>query len=57
MAGLLGGDREAYRYLPRSLRPFPEAERLAEMLRDAGFRNVSFERLTFGIAAIHIAES
>ena len=56
-AGLLGGDREAYRYLPRSLRPFPEAERLAEMLRDAGFRNVSFERLTFGIAAIHIAES
>ena len=57
VAGLLGGDREAYRYLPRSLRPFPEAERLAEMLRDAGFRNVSFERLTFGIAAIHIAES
>ena len=57
VAGLLGGDREAYRYLPRSLRPFPDAERLAEMLRDAGFRNVAFERLTFGIAAIHIAES
>ena len=56
-AALLGGDREAYRYLPRSLRPFPEAERLAEMLRDAGFGNVSYERLTFGIAAIHIAEA
>ena len=56
VAGLLGGDREAYRYLPRSLRPFPDAERLARMLTDAGFGRVSYERLTFGIAAIHIAE-
>jgi demethylmenaquinone methyltransferase / 2-methoxy-6-polyprenyl-1,4-benzoquinol methylase len=55
IAVLLGGDREAYRYLPRSLRPFPEPERLAAMLRDAGFR-VAFERLTLGIAAIHVAE-
>jgi demethylmenaquinone methyltransferase/2-methoxy-6-polyprenyl-1,4-benzoquinol methylase len=56
LAALLGGDREAYRYLPRSLRPFPDAERLAVMLREAGFARVRFERLTFGIAAIHIAE-
>jgi demethylmenaquinone methyltransferase/2-methoxy-6-polyprenyl-1,4-benzoquinol methylase len=56
VAGLLGGDREAYRYLPRSLRPFPEAERLAAMLRDAGFERVTIERLSLGIAAIHIAE-
>ncbi len=56
VAALLGGDREAYRYLPRSLRPFPRPERLADLLRDAGFRDVRFERLTFGIAAIHVAE-
>jgi demethylmenaquinone methyltransferase/2-methoxy-6-polyprenyl-1,4-benzoquinol methylase len=56
VAAMLGGDRDAYRYLPRSLRPFPDAERLAAMLRDAGFRSVTFERLTFGIAAIHTAE-
>jgi demethylmenaquinone methyltransferase/2-methoxy-6-polyprenyl-1,4-benzoquinol methylase len=56
VAALLGGDREAYRYLPRSLRPFPDAERLAAMLREAGFTHVTFERLTLGIAAIHIAE-
>jgi len=55
IALLLGGDSEAYRYLPRSLRPFPEPERLAAMLREAGFR-VTFERLTAGIAAIHTAE-
>ena len=55
IAMLLGADREAYRYLPRSLRPFPDPEPLAAMLRDAGFR-VTFERVTLGIAAIHIAE-
>ena len=57
VGALLGGDREAYRYLPRSLGPFPKAERLAEMLREAGFQRVTFERLTFGIAAIHVAEA
>jgi demethylmenaquinone methyltransferase/2-methoxy-6-polyprenyl-1,4-benzoquinol methylase len=54
-AMLLGGDRDAYRYLPRSLRSFPEADRLAAMLREAGFVRVTYERVTFGIAAIHIA--
>ncbi|MEA2662438.1 MAG: demethylmenaquinone methyltransferase / 2-methoxy-6-polyprenyl,4-benzoquinol methylase [Chloroflexota bacterium] len=56
VAALLGGDREAYRYLPRSLRPFPDADRLATLLRDAGFQRVTYERLTLGIAAIHTAE-
>ncbi len=56
VAALLGGDRDAYRYLPRSLQPFPGPERLAALLKDAGFDSVRFERLTFGIAAIHSAE-
>ena len=55
IASLLGGDPEAYRYLPRSLRPFPPAEGLADAIRGAGFDDVRFERLTFGIAAIHVA--
>ena len=56
VAALLGGDREAYRYLPRSLRPFPDPERLATILREAGFGGVTYERLTLGIAAIHVAQ-
>ncbi len=56
VAVLLGGDAEAYRYLPRSLKPFPRADALAALLLDAGFTRVRFERLTFGIAAIHVAE-
>lgn len=57
LAALLGGDAEAYRYLPRSLRRFPRAERLVELMRDAGFVQVRFERLTLGIAAIHVGEA
>lgn len=56
VAVLLGADPEAYRYLPRSLRRFPEPERLAAMLREAGFGRVTYERMTFGIAAIHVAD-
>jgi len=56
IAMLLGGDRGAYRYLPRSLRTFPDPDRLAALLRDAGFARVTYERITLGIAAIHIAE-
>jgi demethylmenaquinone methyltransferase/2-methoxy-6-polyprenyl-1,4-benzoquinol methylase len=57
VASALGGDVAAYRYLPRSLRAFPAAEGLAEIVRAAPFGEVRFERLTFGIAAIHVATS
>lgn len=57
VARVFGGDAAAYRYLPRSLRPFPAAEPLAAMLRAAGFASVRFERLSFGIATIHVGEA
>lgn len=56
LAAALGGDAGAYRYLPRSVARFPGAVRVAELLRAAGFSRVRFERLAFGIAAVHVAE-
>jgi demethylmenaquinone methyltransferase/2-methoxy-6-polyprenyl-1,4-benzoquinol methylase len=56
LAAAVGSDESAYRYLPRSIEAFYDPEMLAALLRDAGFRRVRFERLTFGIAAIHVAE-
>jgi demethylmenaquinone methyltransferase/2-methoxy-6-polyprenyl-1,4-benzoquinol methylase len=56
LAAALGSDAEAYRYLPRSIEAFYEPEALATLLRDAAFSHVTFERLTFGIAAIHVGE-
>jgi demethylmenaquinone methyltransferase/2-methoxy-6-polyprenyl-1,4-benzoquinol methylase len=57
IASLLGGDAAAYRYLPRSVAAFPDADGLAERMRDAGFARVRYERLTFGVAAIHVGEA
>jgi demethylmenaquinone methyltransferase/2-methoxy-6-polyprenyl-1,4-benzoquinol methylase len=57
IAALLGGDLAAYRYLPRSVSAFPGADGLAEHMREAGFARVRYERLSFGIAAIHVGEA
>jgi demethylmenaquinone methyltransferase/2-methoxy-6-polyprenyl-1,4-benzoquinol methylase len=56
LAAALGSDPEAYRYLPRSIEAFYDPEALAALLRNAGFTQVRFDRLTFGIAAIHVGE-
>jgi demethylmenaquinone methyltransferase / 2-methoxy-6-polyprenyl-1,4-benzoquinol methylase len=50
-----GGDASAYRYLLHGIRGFPSAEALAGELRDWGFTDVTFERLSLGIVAIHTA--
>lgn len=54
LGGLISGSREAYSYLPESVRKFPGAEELAEEMRGVGFREVQFERLTGGIVALHL---
>jgi demethylmenaquinone methyltransferase/2-methoxy-6-polyprenyl-1,4-benzoquinol methylase len=54
IGGLLTGNRDAYTYLPASIRKFPAAPELADDMRRAGFTNVTFERLTGGSVALHI---
>ncbi len=50
---LAAGDAQPYQYLVESIRKFPKQERFAEMIREAGFANVTYRNLTGGIAAIH----
>jgi demethylmenaquinone methyltransferase / 2-methoxy-6-polyprenyl-1,4-benzoquinol methylase len=57
IGGLLSGDSSAYTYLPESVRKFPDAPQLAAAMRDAGYSNVEFERLTFGIVALHTGQA
>jgi len=54
VGGALSGSRDAYRYLPESVRKFPSPEELAESMRAAGFGRVEFERLTGGIVTLHL---
>ncbi|MBI2873284.1 MAG: bifunctional demethylmenaquinone methyltransferase/2-methoxy-6-polyprenyl-1,4-benzoquinol methylase UbiE [Chloroflexi bacterium] len=56
LGGLLTGQREAYRYLPNSVMGFPSPERLAEMMRKAGFSRVWSRQLALGAVAIHVGE-
>ena len=44
-----------YQYLPASIRTFPDQERLCQVLREAGFQQVTYKNLTGGIVAIHVA--
>jgi demethylmenaquinone methyltransferase/2-methoxy-6-polyprenyl-1,4-benzoquinol methylase len=56
VGGIISGSRDAYSYLPESIKKFPGAEGLAEQMRAAGFGKVEFERLTFGTVALHLGE-
>jgi demethylmenaquinone methyltransferase/2-methoxy-6-polyprenyl-1,4-benzoquinol methylase len=49
---LKGG--EAYSYLPASVRRFPGAEQLAELMRAAGFGEVGHRTFAGGIVALHV---
>jgi demethylmenaquinone methyltransferase / 2-methoxy-6-polyprenyl-1,4-benzoquinol methylase len=55
IGGAVSGAPEAYKYLPESVRKFPDAPELARMMQETGFARVDWEYLTFGIAALHIA--
>jgi demethylmenaquinone methyltransferase/2-methoxy-6-polyprenyl-1,4-benzoquinol methylase len=49
----VAGDAEAYRYLVESIRRFPRPDAFVQLMRTAGFRRVSFQRMTGGIVALH----
>ncbi len=53
MGQVIAGDIESYQYLVESIRKFPNQERFATMIRDAGFSQVKYRNLTFGVAALH----
>jgi len=45
---------EAYNYLIESIRRFPDQEEMKAIMERAGFANVRYRNLTFGIACIHV---
>jgi len=47
-------DPEAYTYLVESIRRFPDQEEMRGILEQAGFAQVRYRNLSFGIACLHI---
>lgn len=56
LGGLVSGDKAAYRYLPASVHAFPAPEVFCKMIADAGFRDIRFRTLSFGLCRMYIAE-
>ena len=51
----LSGNKGAYRYLTESARHFYTPIEVVDMLKETGFREVSYQPLLFGAAALHVA--
>ncbi len=52
----VSGSRFAYRYLPDSVREFPDQKTLAVIMRAVGFSNVRYYNLFGGVAAVHLGD-
>ncbi len=55
VGGIISGDKEAYKYLPRSVEEFDEKINIPELLKNSGFKKIERHNLTLGIAQVIIA--
>ncbi len=53
---VLVGSRQAYTYLPESIRLFPMPDELSAILEGIGFEKMTYRRLTNGIAVAHVGK-
>nr|CAG4712064.1 unnamed protein product [Naegleria fowleri] len=53
MGEIVANDYDSYQYLVESIRKFPNQTKFKAMIEDAGFKNVRYTNLTFGVVAIH----
>lgn len=52
---LVSKDNRAYSYLPESIAAVPQGDDMLRLIREAGFTDTVFRRLTFGVCTIYTA--
>lgn len=52
---LVSKDNRAYSYLPESIAAVPQGDDMLRLIREAGFVEAEFRRLTFGVCTIYTA--
>ena len=52
---LISKDTSAYSYRTKTIEAFPQGEQMMEILKKAGYKEVAFQRLTFGICTLYTA--
>ena len=50
---MVAKDRASYQYLVESIRRFPDQDRFAQMIGEAGFSRAGYTNFTGGVAALH----
>ena len=55
VARAMSSNAEAYDYLNESIRDWPDQRRLSAWIREAGWTDVAYRNLSFGIVALHRA--
>lgn len=53
VGGIISGHRDAYQYLPNTVYAFPQGEQFLAEMRTAGFTNLSYRKMSFGIASVY----
>lgn len=56
IGGLLAHDHGAYKYLAKSVESFQPPERVAQLLQEAGFSQVTMRKFLNGAICMHVAE-
>lgn len=56
MGNLVSNSKNAYTYLPESVKHFPEGVEFAGFLRNAGYKDIIVKPLTFGTCSLYIAD-
>ncbi|MCP3849841.1 MAG: class I SAM-dependent methyltransferase [Gammaproteobacteria bacterium] len=54
LGAFIAGQPEAYQYLIESIQRFPHQEEMKSLIEEAGFTDVRYRNLFFGIACIHV---
>lgn len=53
LAGLLTGEKEAYKYLGGSIEQFPSGDEMIALIHRCGFENATAHRLTGGVVTVY----
>jgi demethylmenaquinone methyltransferase/2-methoxy-6-polyprenyl-1,4-benzoquinol methylase len=52
---IISKDKKAYTYLPQTMKSVPQGNDMKKILEKAGFKNVEFKRLPFGMCILYEA--
>jgi demethylmenaquinone methyltransferase/2-methoxy-6-polyprenyl-1,4-benzoquinol methylase len=56
VGNIVSKHKDAYTYLNQSVEDFPYGDEFLNLMKNAGFKNLSYRPLTFGIATLYIGD-